>query len=88
MANDFSVETSKRKLLTRVESNETGENEIREQLADLHVRLYGEFVAADSTEVSESYEVFSETLSRTGDARHAWQTTLTAMLQDIRIVYY
>ena len=61
---------------------------MRAQLVDLHLRLYGEVLAPDSLPVTESWSIFRAVLDRTGDARHAWKTVLTAMLQDVKIAYY
>ena len=75
-------------MFTHVDVRTRSEDDIRVQLADFHLRMYGELVEAQSEEVDESYAVFAATLERTGDVEHAWKTTLTAMLQDLRIAYY
>lgn len=86
---DFAVAASQRKLLAGVEPATTGEAAIRAQLVSLHARLYGEIVAADSPEVDDAWDLFSASLAASGnDATLAWKTTLTAMLQDLRIAYY
>ena len=86
---DFAqADAAARKLLTAVTDTETQEAAIRAQLVELHLRLFAEVVEPDSEAVSETYGVFQATLVRTGDVRHAWMTTISAMLQDLRIVYY
>lgn len=77
-----------RRLLTRVGPDDVNESGIRAQLVDLHLRLYGEDAAADSEDVSATYDLFAAVHRRTGDVRHAWKTTLTAMLQDLKVAYY
>jgi hypothetical protein len=81
--------TSSRKLLTKVSETETTEAVIREQLVELELRLYGASVTADSPEVTEAYELWKGALAEAGgDPKRAWKTTLQAMLEDARLVYY
>jgi hypothetical protein len=81
--------TSSRKLLTKVSETEQAEAVIREQLVELELRLYGASVTADSPEVSEAYELWKGALAEAGgDPKRAWKTTLQAMLEDARLVYY
>ncbi len=77
-----------RKLLTLVDDTTRSEPEIRAQLAELHLRIFGAFDAAQSAEVDLSYGLFADTLAATGSVPHAWKTTLTAMLQDVRVAYF
>ena len=89
VASDFALaDPAERALLTLVEPDTTGEAAVRGQLAALFVRLYGDFSPPDSEAVGEAYALFAQTLDRTGDASHAWKTTLTALLQDLRIATY
>lgn len=89
VVSDFAKsDPTQRKLLTLVEATDRGEDKIRAQLVALHARLYGATVAADDAEIDETYAMFSDTLTRTDDVAHAWKTTLTGMLQDLRIAYY
>ncbi len=76
------------KLLTEVDEEERDEADLRAQLAQLHLRLFGEFVEPDGAEVDLSYELFDAALKLSDDPRRAWKTTLTAMLQDSRLLYY
>lgn len=78
-----------RRLLQRVSTAASDEASVRAQLADLHLRLYGERVASDDPSVDDSWTLFSSALaSPGGDTERAWTVTLYAMLQDIRITYY
>jgi hypothetical protein len=85
---DFDAPAGERRLLTRVEADTTDEAAVRRQLADLFARFYADFSPPESEAVGEAYAVFAGTLARTGDVAHAWKTTLTAMLQDLRIATY
>jgi hypothetical protein len=79
---------STRRLLTMVSPTQSDEASIRAQIASLDLRLYGISVDPSSQDVTDAWTVFSDTLTRTGDVQHAWRTTLTAMLQDVRIAYF
>ena len=79
---------ARRRLLRTVAANDAGEEAVRAQLVDLHLRLYGEVLATDAAPITESWSVFRAVHERTGDVRHAWKTLLTAMLQDVKIAYY
>lgn len=85
---DFNAGSGPRHLLTDVSTTETSEPAIRAQLATLHARIYGALDPAAGPEVSETYELFARALARTGDVRHAWKTTLTAMFGDVRVAHY
>jgi hypothetical protein len=88
--NDFALSApSYRKLLTLVSPTDTGEQVVRAQLAALELRLYGQFVDAQSADVTDAWTLFSNALASSGgDVRHAWTNTLFAMLQDARIAFY
>lgn len=77
-----------RKLLQQVDATTTAAAEIRAQLAELHLRIYGTLDTADSAEVALTYQLFADTLAATGSVPHAWKTTLAAMLQDVRVAYF
>jgi len=90
VAQDFAIaDPGARRLFTRVSLADTEEPRIREQLAELEARLYGELVDPDSQEVTEAWWLFYDALGQArGDTTRAWTTTLYAMLQDIRLAYY
>jgi hypothetical protein len=87
---DFAtVDQSARTLLKNIGEVEVDETLVRAQLADLHLRLFGEAVAPDSSEVGETYALFDALYqSSSRDARRAWKGTIAAMLEDLRIVTY
>lgn len=85
---DFAADGGDPKLLTRIGPNDSGEAMVREQIADLYLRLFGESVDDDSEDVDATYALFAAALQRGSDPTRAWKVTLTAMLQDVRIAYY
>ncbi|HWB74456.1 MAG TPA: hypothetical protein VG755_05865 [Nannocystaceae bacterium] len=85
---DFAVAASERRLLGLVEAGTTDEAAIRNQLVALHLRLYGDRVAPDSIDVDDGWTLWSSALAHGGDPVRAWQVTLVALLQDVRIAYY
>lgn len=86
---DFdTADAGARHLLTLVGPKARDEARIRAQLVALFERLYGEFETADSEAIDQAYALFQSTLERTSSVPHAWKTTLTAMLQDLRIATY
>ena len=48
----------------------------------------GELVAADSSEVDDSYALFTDALAAAGNPRRAWKLTLIGMLSDFRSLFY
>ncbi|HEY5936367.1 MAG TPA: DUF1585 domain-containing protein [Kofleriaceae bacterium] len=76
------------RLLTQVTAMTRDEPTLRAQIAALHARIYGQLEAVDAEAVGETYQLFASVLASTGDVRHAWKTTLTAMLGDLRVAYY
>ena len=64
------------------------EEQTRAQLSWLHVRLFGEWVGPASPEVDESYALYLALLEHGGDPKRAWQGTLSAMFQDVRLATY
>lgn len=86
---DFgNADLGSRYLLTLVTDTDSGEDEIREQLAALHLRVFAHAVVPDGPEVDESYSLFQAALDHSGDVSRAWKVTLTAILQDVEIAYY
>jgi hypothetical protein len=84
---DFSLASADRRLLWAVEPATVDEPTVRAQLEWLHLRILGEFVAPDSAELDATYALWSATESREG-AETAWKVIVSAMLQDVRMVYY
>jgi hypothetical protein len=85
---DFEFASSA-KLLRKVREQNVDEASVRAQLVDLELRLYGAVTTSDSPEVTSGWELFQGALKESGgDARRAWRTTLFALLQDPRLLYY
>jgi hypothetical protein len=80
---------SSAKLLRSVREQDVDEAKVRAQLVELELRLFGAAVSPDSPEVTSGWELFRDALREAGgNARRAWRTTLFAMLQDPRLLYY
>ena len=86
--NDFNVPPESRKLLALVEVATTDEAVIRDQLAWLHKRILGEMVGPNDPAVDLSYGLWADSFDRNGDALTAWKMTLSALMQDPRMVFY
>lgn len=76
------------RLLTLVDAQTSDEDAVRQQLQALHQRLFAEDIPADDPRIDDSWTLWSAALDRSGDPVLAWKTTLTAMLQDLRIIFY
>lgn len=85
---DLSAGPEANTLLDRVGAQTRDEATVREQLAALHARFYGELVAPDSETVGLTWTLFEGALALSDDPARAWKVTLTAMLQDSRLLYY
>lgn len=85
---DAVAAAAQRTLFVEAGIGATDPAQIRAQLAYLHARMYGELVAPDSEEVDETFALFSEALTTTGNQRRAWKLTLVGMLTDVRSLYY
>lgn len=80
---------AKRRLLTKVSDRDTGDVVVAEQIAELQLRLYGEFAKPTDEAVQDGVKLFFAALSANDDdAKRAWKVTLYAMLQDARLLYY
>jgi len=83
------ADRASRRLLTSIDAADTDEAKVRAELADLYLRIYG--VAADpkGDDVGDAYALFQGALAEAGgDTKHAWSTTLFAMLQDVRVAFF
>jgi hypothetical protein len=85
---DFTVPAAQRTLFVAAAVTETDETKVRAELAHLHARIYGELVAPDSSEVDDSYALFTDALAAAGNPRRAWKLTLIGMLSDFRSLFY
>jgi len=75
---------AERKLLTLVDEG-SADAVVRQQIAQLHLRVLGEAVPEDSLEVDESFALWTAVA---GEPRQKWKILLTAMLQDNRVVFF
>ncbi|MEM6291855.1 MAG: DUF1585 domain-containing protein [Myxococcota bacterium] len=64
------------------------EASVREQLASLFFRLYGEAVESNGPDVDDAYALFAALHGASGDHERAWKATLAALLQDFSITFY
>lgn len=88
VADDFAQDDpGSRHLLHAVSPTDTDEATIKPQLVDLHARLFGELVDADDASVVAAWSLFSATATES-DPERAWIVTLTAMLQDHRMMFF
>lgn len=85
---DFASAPGERRLLMLVESSDTDEAVIRDQLAWLHARIYAEPDDPDTESVAETWALWSAAYAEGGDPVRAWKTVLTAMLQDVKVAWY
>jgi hypothetical protein len=80
---------SSAKLLRVVREQDVDEAKVRAQLVELELRLFGVVTTSDSPQVTSGWELFRDALREPGGtARRAWRTTLFALLQDPRLLYY
>jgi hypothetical protein len=77
-----------RQLLTLVTAEDTDEGVVRDQLAALHLKIYGRPDAPDGEAVGRTWGLWSGVLQTSGDPVRAWKITVMAMLQDVSIAYY
>jgi len=87
---DFAIaDKAERRLFTLVSAADSGSAKLRPQLVLLHRRFFADELADDSPEIDESLALFLAALkAKPGDIKRAWKTTLTALLQDVRIAFY
>ncbi len=85
---DFAAPAAQRTLFVAAAVTDTDEAHIRAELAHLHGRIYGELVTADSSEVDDSYALYTDALAAAGNPRRAWKVTLIGMLSDFRSLFY
>ncbi len=76
-----------RKLLSGVEADTTDPAAVRAQLAALHLRVLGEFVDANGAEVDATFALWSG-VQGSANPTEAWAVVISAMLQDVRMVYF
>lgn len=87
VAEDFAKARGDRRLLTLVDDDTRAEAAVRAQLVAIEARLYGEAHDANDAAIDDAYALFAGALA-TSDVKRAWELTLFALLQDIRVAYY
>ena len=84
---DLKSAASERRLLQLVEQSTTDEATIREQLAWLHLRFFGEFLDPAGDDIDLTYSLF-ESVNQTSGPNTAWKVVVSALLQDPRMTFY
>ena len=85
---DAAAAASDRTLFVKAGIGATDETQIRSELAYLHARLYGELVAPDSDEVTDTYQLYTDAFAATANRARAWKLTLIGMLEDYRSLFF
>lgn len=86
---DATAAVADRTLFVKAGIAATDEAQVREQLAYLHARLYGEVVGATSPEVDETFALFTAAkTAANNNQRRAWKLVLVGMLTDVRALTY
>ena len=86
---DFALaDPGDRRLLTRIDANDTDESAVRDQIVALYLAILGEIVEADSADVDETLVLFTAAQTASGDPVRAWKVTITALMQDVRVAFY
>jgi hypothetical protein len=85
---DATAAASDRTLFTQAAVSATDEASVRGELVYLHARIFGELHAPGDPAIDDAYQLFSDALAASGDAKRAWKLTLTGMLGDFRAQFY
>lgn len=85
---EFAEGAGARRLLTKVNVSDSDETKIRQQIVSLCRTLYGEELQPTDAEVDDTFTLWSNAYTRSGDVAYAWKVTLAGMLSDIRIAFY
>lgn len=88
VARDAAALPDGRRLFTRAAVDDVDPAHVRDELAELHARIYSELVDPDDPVLDDAEALFDAALAASGDARRAWTVTLTGMLSDLRTIYY
>ena len=84
---EFKQPVSGRTIFTDVEATDTEESVIRQQIAVLHLRLFGLTADEQSESVTALYDLWKQT-AQASSAKDAWSVSLTAMLQSPDLLFY
>ncbi|MEQ1508231.1 MAG: DUF1585 domain-containing protein [Myxococcota bacterium] len=85
---DAAYDDGETRLIDASVAGDGDEPAVRAALVALHLRLFGERVAADDAPIDATWALFADVLDRSADPRRAWTVLLAAMLQDARLVTY
>lgn len=85
---DLAATAAERTLFVEAAVDAAAEADIRAQLVHLHARIYGELVAADSEEIDDTYQLYSDAFAASNNRARAWKLTLVGMLSDFRSLFY
>lgn len=84
---DLAAAAADRRLLVASDPAEPSEAAVRTQLVGMHARILGERLAADDPAIDLDLALFTD-VAAASDVRRAWILTVTALLSDLRAVYY
>ena len=77
-----------RRLLTLVEPDTSDEASLRAQLVELQRRMFGERLEPDDAAIDSALQLYQGARALPGGtAARAWELTLFALLQDVRMLY-
>lgn len=83
------ADAAARKLFTVPGALEGGSDQaVRDQIAALHGRVLGEFVSAADPEVDATKVLYDTAIARGDSPAVAWEQVLTALFQDLRMLFY
>ncbi|MBV8762633.1 MAG: DUF1585 domain-containing protein [Deltaproteobacteria bacterium] len=85
---DATAAANARTLFTQAAVGATDETSVRKELVFLHARIFGELDAPGDPAIDDAYQLFTDALAASGDAKRAWKLTLTGMLGDFRALFY
>lgn len=85
---DLAAPAGERTLFVEAGVNVADDAKIKQQLAYLHARIYGELVLPDSAEVAETFAMYTDALAASSDRSKAWKVTLIGMLSNFRSLFY
>lgn len=85
---DFALSPDQRRLLRLIEPGETAPGPVRQQIANLYLRILAHPVGPRSRDVDDAYELFRDAVEASGDPSTGWKVVITALLRDPAMVLY
>ena len=85
--NDFSLPPSQRTLFSNIDPAETDEDRIGEEIAYLHMRIYGLPLESNNADVDDAYSLWQQA-EQVFNTESAWKTLLAAMFQSPDVILY